>query len=516
MRRLGGRLLLGLGVAGLLLWGGSRWLLPAGEQGAEITATVTQTDLPIIVTERGELESSKTLDVRCEVEGHQNKIVEILPEGIRVTKDQVVVRFDVEQLTKNYLEQEIKVKQAEGKAKAALGELEVQKNKAESEIAKAKLALILADIERDKYLEGEYKVEKEDRQGAIKLAERDLQEAQEKLEYYRGFVKKGFGTPEQLRLKEAEVARTEYNLSRDKAKLMVLERFTRKGKEVELNAKAEDADRELKRTHKSTAAAVEKAQSDLEAAQVTAKLEKGALERLKKQLDRCIVKAPQDGILVYSKDRYWDPSSKIQLGAMVHFQQTLFSLPDLGQMQVKVKVHESAVKKVKPGQKADIQVDAYPDKILHGTVENVATLAHSVGYWDERAVKEYVTLVKIEDLPSDAGLKPGMTAEVKIHINHLSNVLIIPVQAVTEREGRHYSYVVGPQGIERRAVTVGENNEKFVEIKDGLTTDERVTLDARSRSAAEAKASENKVGAPPKPAAGEASPPPAGTPAKRT
>src|SRR5262245_32494912 len=78
VRRLGGRLVLGIGVVGLLVWGGSRWLLPASEQGAEITATVTQADLPIIVTERGELESSKTLDVRCEVEGHQNKIVEIL------------------------------------------------------------------------------------------------------------------------------------------------------------------------------------------------------------------------------------------------------------------------------------------------------------------------------------------------------------------------------------------------------------------------------------------------------
>src|SRR5207249_10244285 len=82
-RRLSGKLLLGMGVIGLLIWGGSRWLLPAGEQGTEITATVTLADRPIIVTERGELESSKTLDVRCEVEGHQNKIVEILPEGTR-------------------------------------------------------------------------------------------------------------------------------------------------------------------------------------------------------------------------------------------------------------------------------------------------------------------------------------------------------------------------------------------------------------------------------------------------
>jgi hypothetical protein len=63
---------LGAVVVVPLLWGASRWLLSGSEQAAEITATVTQAELPIIVTERGELESSKTLDVRCEVEGLKN------------------------------------------------------------------------------------------------------------------------------------------------------------------------------------------------------------------------------------------------------------------------------------------------------------------------------------------------------------------------------------------------------------------------------------------------------------
>ena len=40
--------------------------------------------------------------------------------------------------------------------------------------------------------------------------------------------------------------------------------------------------------------------AELEAAQVTAKLERRALERIKKQLDSCIIKAPQDGIVVYA------------------------------------------------------------------------------------------------------------------------------------------------------------------------------------------------------------------------
>src|SRR5437868_5155167 len=81
--------------------------------GAEITAAVTRADLPITVTERGELESAKTVDVRCEVEGHQNKIVTIVPNGTHVKKDEVVVTFDTDQLKKTRDEQEVKWKTAE-------------------------------------------------------------------------------------------------------------------------------------------------------------------------------------------------------------------------------------------------------------------------------------------------------------------------------------------------------------------------------------------------------------------
>ena len=97
-------------------------------------------------------------------------------------------------------------------------------------------------------------------------------------------------------------------------------------------------------------------------------------------------------------------------------------------------------------------------------------------------------MVDIADLPAEAGLKPGMTAEVSIKVNHLSDVLLVPVQAVTERQGQHFVYAQEPQGVVRREVTVGETNEQFVEIKEGLEEDERVCLDARARSALESKA----------------------------
>jgi RND family efflux transporter MFP subunit len=488
-------------LALLAIGGGLKWkFFSASSQADEITATVKRANLPITVTERGELESSKTIDARCEVEGYQNKIVSIIPEGTKVKgpgwfwwePGQVVVTFDKEKLKTDYLTREISYKTAVGKAKAAKGELEVQTNKAEGEVADADLALKLADLERDKYLQAQYQVDAEEIQGKIELAKKELKEAEEKLEQYRKFVKKGFGTPEQERVNEFSVENKKYNLRCMKGQLMVLEKFTKKGKETELTAKAAEAMRKLERAKKAGNAAIEKAQSDLDAAEAAARVEKQALDRIQNQLNKCVVRAPADGVLVYDKSRFWDPSSQIRAGGMVHDQQTLFQLPDLARMQVKVKIHESMIKKVKKGQKAEISVESEAHMVLHGTVEKVGILADTMGYWNEGGVKEYVTIIKIDDLPENAGLNPGFTAQVKILADELKDVLLVPVQAVAEKEGKHYAYVNRFAGVDRREVEVGDTNEKFVAIKSGLEEGDKVVLDARSRLTAETKASEKK------------------------
>lgn len=471
-------------VLGLAAWGVYAWMAPSPRGTVSVTATVVRGELAVVVTERGDLESSQSVSVRCEVEGQQHKIVEIVPEGTQVKKGEVVLKFDVDELERRRAEQEVKFKAAEGKAKATKEKLEQAKYKAEGDIAEAGLNHVLAVLEVKKYLEGEYEAEVFDREGAIALAKRDLKEAEEKLENYRKFVKSGFGTPEQLQFKEADVEKSRFYLERDKKKLDVLKKYVFEQKQTELTAKAKEAERKLSRIKSSSTAAISEAQSEFDAADITARLEKSTLEKLEDQKKRCHVTAPQDGILVYANARYYDSSSRIAPGGMVWFQQPLFTLPDLTQMQVKVKVHEAVVKKVKAGQKAEIRVDALPNKVLHGKIKSVGTLADNPP-WDERGIKEYATIITIDDLPADGGLKPGMTAEVRMMVNNLPDVLMVPVQGVTEKEGAHYTYVVAKSGIERRQVEVGENNDKYVEIKSGLAEGAQIALDARSRIVAE-------------------------------
>src|SRR5262249_47170912 len=143
----------------------------------------------------------------------QNKIVSILPEGIAVKKDEVVVTFDSDQLQRNYDDQKVKWQQAAGKAKMAEGELTVQKSKADTDTDKARTAAKLALLDLEMYLPGDYKVAVEEAKGEIEMAKKDLQEAKDDLEHYRKLYRQGFATLETVHARETLMRRNEFVLS---------------------------------------------------------------------------------------------------------------------------------------------------------------------------------------------------------------------------------------------------------------------------------------------------------------
>src|SRR5262249_48666369 len=133
------------------------------------------------------------------------------------------------------------------------------------------------------------------------------------------------------------------------------------------------------------------------------------------------------------------------------------------------------------GQPALVRVDAYPDQALHGHVKSVATVA-SQQDWMSADVKVYQTMVAVDE-PVD-GLKPGMSAEVTILVEHVvEHVLTLPVQAIvgTPAMGKaRKCYVMTSEGPEEREIVVGLSNEKMAEIRSGLQEGEQVILNPRS------------------------------------
>ncbi|MCU7551769.1 efflux RND transporter periplasmic adaptor subunit [Chitinophagaceae bacterium LB-8] len=99
---------------------------------------------------------------------------------------------------------------------------------------------------------------------------------------------------------------------------------------------------------------------------------------------------------------------------------TLFSIAnDLTHMQVRASVDEADIGMVQKGQRVKFTVDAYPDEIFYGTVEEIR-LEPSV----TANVVTYTTIIEADN--ANLKLKPGMTANIDIVTQEQDNVLLIP------------------------------------------------------------------------------------------
>ena len=395
--------------------------------------------LPITVTDKGSLESSKNQDVLCQVEG-STTIISIMAEGTKVKKGDLVCELDSASLKDQLTNQKI----------ATQG--------AEASFQNARLTREVAEIAVKEYEEGIYLQDKATIQGEIKLAESDLARAADRVDWANRMFDKGYVSKAQKVSEELNFQKTKFSLEQAQSKLNVLENFT-KGKTI----------KELR-------SEVEKALSDELAKKQTYQLERDKEAKLEKQIVNCKLFAPGDGIVVYANDpmrSFGSNQPQIEEGATVRERQKIFSLPDIANMQVNTKVHESQIDKITSGMKARIRVDAFSESELNGTVLEVAPLPDPTSFFSSD-IKVYTTKVKIDDpLP---GLRPGMNAEVTILVDRKENVLSVPVQAILPYKGKDHLAIKGPNGFERKEIELGATNDKFVEVVKGVTAGTIVAL----------------------------------------
>jgi HlyD family secretion protein len=450
-----------------------------------VVESVKRAPLEITITERGNLESSNSVTLACHVEGEAGTgILEIVPEGSRVEKDQVVIKLDASKLRNDAAAQQIVVEQAIATLKTAEKDLEIQKTQKESDIATAKLKLELAVLDLDKFKFGEYEQDLSTLDGDVELATADHNRAKDRLEFIQRLERKGYARLSELEIernlaRKAEIAQNVANKKKE-----VLTNFTYKRKLAELQANAVEFAHELKRVELKADAALAKKEADVTAAQLKFEVEKSKLDRLRSQIEMCVIRAPRDGLAVYINTRpgggHWGSEPLIYPGAKVKELQGIVDLPDFNNMQVNARIHESKIAMVREGLPVTIRIDAHAGETYHGTVALVSPVAASSN-WPNFNLKEYVTIIKITDETSRVSvLKPGETAEIEILVEQVAPVLQAPVQSFVERGGRHFAWLLASRGPVRREVELGRSNDQFIEVVGGLTEGDKVVLAPRN------------------------------------
>jgi HlyD family secretion protein len=413
-----------------------------------VTVPVRRTDLNVHMRTGGQVESTERTVIECALEnieyrtrgvsrsvGGASTILEVIPEGTLVKKGDVLCVMDASEYEELVRTQLINV------------------DRARADYKQAELNLQVARIAVGEYRDGIMAQMRKDLRGQIALAESDQERAENRLVWSKRMLEKGYLPKSQVTAEEFSLSKLSLNLKKGRTALEMFEKW-----HAPLYLKILNSD-------------VLTAESMFDHQVRRLQRFEERLAYYQRQVDSCTIRAPHDGYVIYfTDDRRRDVL--IEPGMMVRQRQKLFYLPDLSQMEVSAMLHESVAHEVRTGMRARVKVEALPDRVVEGHVEQIAQLPTQNLFND---VRYFVGTVRLDTIPK--GLMPGMSAEVDITTVHKPEVLVIPVEALAVEGGQDVCYVARESGIERREVRIGQVTSELLEVTRGLDEGEEVVMD---------------------------------------
>ncbi len=163
---------------------------------------------------------------------------------------------------------------------------------------------------------------------------------------------------------------------------------------------------------------------------------KTAVDDAQRDLNDSVVKAPFNGVVTNV--------DALQVGRYLESSQPAFSLVSSTDLWIESNPKETELTYVRPGQKATISVDTYPDFEWHGTVASVSPASSSSfsllpaqntsGNW-VKVVQRIPMRVTIEDAAGKPPLRGGMSVEVGVDTGHARGLPMF-VQDLIDRFGK--------------------------------------------------------------------------------
>jgi len=445
-------------------------------------------------------------------------ILSIVPEGTYITQEdvdngKVLVQLDSSAFEEDLTQREIDLASAESSFLQAKESLDIQKKQNESDIAAAELKVrfALVDLRKelgadiaDKLVADLNDVNDTGRvseyiasilqdvnsvggaagqklnqlRDDIILAEQTLKRDQDTYIGTQKLHDANYVSDLELERDRLQVIGSQFRLKRAREALRLYKLYDFPKSVEKLLSDYHEAKRQLDRTYAQARSKLAQAQANLKSAESRYRSRIERLERTKRQIANCTIRAPAPGLVIYGSSdnemRRFRGTGIIAEGETVYQYQTIISLPDTSEMIAEVDVHESSVDRVRPGQKARIVIEAFPDETFTGEVIKVAPLPNQDRRWFNPDTKVYTTQVSIDG--SHDFLKPGMSAKVEILVEQLKDVLVVPIQSVATRRGRKVCYRLVNGQVEEREVKTGSFNEYFVQILDGLAEGDQVLL----------------------------------------
>ena len=186
---------------------------------------------------------------------------------------------------------------------------------------------------------------------------------------------------------------------------------------------------------------------------------------IKTQIDNCIIRAPISGTVA---------ARNVEVGELAGPDAPVLVIVDVDKVYVEGMVTENDISHVSTGQKVRVRIDAAGEQNVEGTIKALSPAA------DPRT-KGYQVKVEIDN--ADGRIKPGMFAEIRITTQARQEAVVIPKEALISRGDKKVIFVIKENIAEERPVSIGLEDDQYIEITKGLAEGELVvTLGQHSLS----------------------------------
>ena len=190
-----------------------------------------------------------------------------------------------------------------------------------------------------------------------------------------------------------------------------------------------------------------------------------------------MLRAPVDGMVTilpnWRNQVGWSEAPEFKEGDRLWPGAVIAELPDLTSIQVTARVDEIDRGRVKLDQTAKVRIDAVPDREFEAKVSEISPLA-KLDFSNWPLTKNFDLVLAL--VAADQRLRPGMSANARIGVERKADAVLLPSQALFQKNGRTVVFVRNGWGFDERPVEIAHRTPKQVAVARGVRPGERVAL----------------------------------------
>ena len=199
------------------------------------------------------------------------------------------------------------------------------------------------------------------------------------------------------------------------------------------------------------------------------------LKRAEDGLERLQLKAPTDGVVNvlpnYRSGNMMGAAPEFRQGDRAWAGALILELPDLSSVHLLARLDESDRSRLKAGQTASVRIEAVPGNDFKAKIDGISMLARP-DYQSWPPPRNFDLDLVLLDV--DPRIRPGMTAVARIATERIPNVVLIPSEAIFQRDGASVVYKLDGFEFQERRVQIQKRGKEQAIVSSGIEPGDRI------------------------------------------